>query len=170
MIGPGNKYHMELFESCQSIRNLANELKLGDKSQYKPYVNYLLTQKTDGMPGEWSTAAQSFLYNTILLGQLPPHRDDWFNSAGYKLYQDKCGGDPTDPMDRFAYYLTSSRDEDTLMIPIYDMMNHSNDPKKLNTLSYKPKKVGDSFVFKASRRIEPMEEIYNCYTRCTVCR
>ena len=170
MIGPGDKYSTEIFESCEAVRNLANELKLGDKSQYKPYVNYLLTQTIDMMPGEWSTAAQEFLYHTILLGKLPPHRDDWFDSAGYKRYLDTCRGDPNDRMDRFAYYLTSTRDEDTLMIPIYDMMNHSTDPKKLNTLSYKPKNVGDSFVFKASRRIEPSEEIYNCYTRCTVCR
>ena len=170
MIGPGDEYQFDIFDSCQAVRNLAAELKLGDESQYKPYVNYLLTQSIEAMPGLWSSAAQQFLHDTILdNGNLPPENDSWYNGAGYTKYLQMCGGYPNDPMERLAYYLTSTRDEDTLMIPIYDMMNHSNDPHKLNTLSYKPKKAGESFVFKASRTIQPNEEIYNCYTRCSVC-
>lgn len=72
-------------------------------------------------------------------------------------------------MEHAAYWLAASRDEDTLMVPIYDMANHSNDPKKLNTLSYKPQKAGDSFRFWASREIKPGEQIYNCYNRCNPC-
>lgn len=152
------------------MRNLSEELKKGDESRYKPYVNYLLRQSTEGMPGMWSQAAQRFLRDTILDdGVLPPDTASWFNGAGYDHYLQRCGGYPDDPTERFAYYLTSARDEDTLMIPIYDMMNHSNDPKKLNTLSHKPKTAGEAFVFKASRRIEPDEEIYNSYNRCGVC-
>jgi hypothetical protein len=169
MIGPGNEYSLEIFESCRAVRNLADELKLGDQSQYKPYVNYLLRQSTKMMPGEWSISAQEFLHHKILDRQLPPLEADWFGAAGYKQWLKNCGGNSNDAMERLAYYLTSTRDEDTLMIPIYDMMNHSNDPKKLNTLSYKPKSAGESFVFKASRKIEPSEEIFNCYNRCNTC-
>ena len=169
IIGPGNEYSTSTFESCKAIHNLAAELKLGDKSQYKPYVNYLMTQSMKMMPAEWSDAAQTFLYNQILGAELPPFHADWFQAARYKDWLEDCRGNPNDALERFAFYLTSTRDEDTLMIPIYDMMNHSNDPNKLNTLSYKPTKAGDPFVFKASRRIEQSEEIFNCYNRCNVC-
>jgi hypothetical protein len=169
MIGPGNEYSLDIFESCQAVRNLASELRLGDQSQYKPYVSYLLTQSIQMMPGEWTSAGQKFLHDEILGGELPPLKDDWFDAAGYNNWLRTCGGYSNDAIERFAYYLTSTRDEDTLMIPIYDMMNHSNDPNKLNTLSYKPKKAGDPFIFKASRRIEPSEEIFNCYNRCNAC-
>ena len=47
------------------------------------------------------------------------------------------------------------------MIPLFDMANHSNDPDKLNTLSFKPEKAGRAFRFEASRTILPGEQIYN---------
>ncbi|KAL3776654.1 hypothetical protein HJC23_001900 [Cyclotella cryptica] len=169
MIGPGDEYSPTTFGSCQAIRNLASELKLGDNSQYAPYVRYLLTQSIEAMPGEWSKAGQMFLRQITADGELPPLDADWFEAAEYKnVWLNACRGSD-DSIGRLAYYLTSNRDEDTLMIPIYDMMNHSNDPDKLNTLSYKPNKVGDSFVFRASRRINPSEEIFNCYNRCHAC-
>jgi hypothetical protein len=169
IIGPGGEYNPSTFSSCQSIHNLATELKLGQNSQYAPYVRYLLTQSIEAMPGEWSKAAQMFLRQITADGELPPIEDDWFEAADYKhRWLNACRGSD-ESIERFAYYLASNRDEDTLMIPIYDMMNHSNDPDMLNTLSYKPKKVGDSFVFKASRRIHPSEEIFNCYNRCHAC-
>eukprot|EP00804_Cyclotella_cryptica_P006258 CCRYP_010112-RA/>CCRYP_010112-RA protein AED:0.21 eAED:0.21 QI:67/1/0.66/1/0/0/3/522/70 len=57
-------------------------------------------------------------------------------------------------------YLASSRDEDTLMILIYDAANFSNDPDKLNNLSFRPDKVGTFLVG---------EQIYNTYNRCNPC-
>ena len=49
------------------------------------------------------------------------------------------------------------------------MANHSNDPKKLNTISHKPNKAGEAFLFVASRTIYSGEQIYNSYNRCNVC-
>lgn len=101
-------------------------------------------------------------------GELPPYEPTWRNDFE-KDWIKGCQGDPNDPMEKFAYYLTFSRDEDTLMVPLYEMANHSNDPDKLNTLSYKPEKVGKPFRFIASKTINPGDQIYNSYNRCNPC-
>lgn len=167
-INPGLKYKFDKHESCSNIYNLADELRKGDESSKAPYVRYLLSLPRGTMPGEWNDAAKDFL--SVVLGhdQLPPYEEQWkydFETdwVGY------CMGDENDEYERAAYHLNHSRDEDTLMVPIFDMMNHSNDPKKLNTLSYKPKKKGDVFRVVASRRIEPGEQVYNSYNRCGKC-
>ena len=71
--------------------------------------------------------------------------------------------------ERDAYWLASSRDEDTLMVPVYDMANHSNDPVLLNTLLYKPERARDAFLFVASRDIVGGGQVYNSYNRCNAC-
>jgi hypothetical protein len=120
------------------------------------------------MPGEWSAAGTQFFANLLGDGDLPPYEEMWKDEYQNKWIK-QCGGNPDDPMEKVAYWLASSRDEDTLMLPIYDMANHSNDPKKLNTHSFKPERAGKSFRFEASRKIMPGEQIYNSYNRCNPC-
>jgi hypothetical protein len=169
LIGPGDEYHRLNFNfSCREVRNLADELKKGEESSYGPYVRYLLTQKRGSMPGEWSKAGQKFFAKLLDYGDLPPYEEVWLDDY-QRTWIQQCHGNPDDDIERMAYYLASSRDEDSLMIPIYDMANHSNDAKKLNTLSFKPEKVGKAFRFEASRRILPGEEIFNSYNRCNPC-
>mmetsp|Transcript_13038 Transcript_13038/g.26485 ORF Transcript_13038/g.26485 Transcript_13038/m.26485 type:complete len:476 (-) Transcript_13038:96-1523(-) len=168
MIHPGNKYHHETFFSCRALKNIVEELKLGDQSKLAPYVRYLLTQNLDGIPGYWSEPAQEF-FSFVLDDALPPFEEKWRHDYAMKWIKN-CGGDPDiDPLERKAYFLAMSRDEDTLMVPIYDMANHSNDADKLNTLSYKPTSPGDFFQFVAARKILPGEQIYNSYNRCNYC-
>lgn len=116
------------------------------------------------MPGEWSKAGQKFLSKILGHGELPPYEDTW-RTHFEREWIDKCLGQEEDEMEHAAYWLAASRDEDTLMVPIYDMANHSNDPDKLNTLSYKPDNAGEVFRFVASKTIKPGEQIYNCYNR-----
>jgi hypothetical protein len=167
-INPGKKYRWNKFEGCPGIYKLANELRLGEKSTKAPYIRYLLNLPRGTMPGEWNGATKQFL--SVVLGhdQLPPYEQTWKFDFRNNWVQ-ACAGDENDEVERAAYFLAQSRDEDTLMVPIYDMMNHSNDPKKLNTLSYKPPKAGDVFRVVASRRIEPGEQVYNSYNRCSRC-
>lgn len=167
-INPGRKYSPHKFESCAAIYMLADELRLGEESNKAPYVRYLLNIPRGTMPGEWNDAAKDFL--SVVLGndQLPPYEESWrFDYE--RSWVRECEGSRTDELERAAYFLTQSRDEDTLMVPIYDMMNHSNDPQKLNTFSYKPKQDGDILSVVASRRIEPGEQVYNSYNRCNRC-
>ncbi len=168
MIHPGNKYHREKFFSCRALKNIVEELKLGEESKLAPYVQYLLTQNLDGIPGYWSEPAQEF-FSFVLDDALPPFEEKWRDEYAMKWIEN-CGGDPDiDPLEKKAYFLAMSRDEDTLMVPIYDMANHSNDADKLNTLSYKPTSPGDFFQFVAARKIMPGEQIYNSYNRCNYC-
>lgn len=167
-INPGKKYRFHKYESCKNIYQLAEELRLGEESTKAPYVRYLSSLPRGTMLGEWNEAAKDLL--SVVLGhdQLPPYEESWKFDFEIDWVQE-CEGHEDDEYERAAYHLTHSRDEDTLMVPIYDMMNHSNDPKKLNTLSYKPKEAGDIFRVVASRRIEPGEQVYNSYNRCNKC-
>lgn len=188
MIQPGSKYAKYRYFSCRSIYSLAKELQLGDKSTRAPYVRYLLSQPRGTMPGEWTKAGQEFLAEVLGNGELPPYEDTWRTHYATEWIEGCSGsdnnnidengtkdngGDVNDKDDawfeRAAFWLASSRDEDTLMIPVYDMANHSNDPDKLNTLSYKPEAAGGAFRFVASKTIPPGGQIYNSYNRCNQC-
>eukprot|EP00970_Alexandrium_tamarense_P012817 scaffold3091_cov186-Alexandrium_tamarense.AAC.12 len=97
-------------------------------------------------------------------GGLPPK----FMKGFEDVWMDGCGGEDTE-LARAAFYQFTSRDEDTLMVPFYDMCNHSNDPKKLNTINSKPRRPGKPFVLRATRDINPGEQIFISYTRCNRC-
>jgi len=96
---------------------------------------------------------------------LPPNN---FQKRYEDVWLDDCEGEDT-PLARAAYYQFTSRDEDTLMVPFYDMCNHSNDPKKLNTISAKPRRKGKPFILRATRDIAPGEQIFISYNRCNRC-
>ena len=161
------------------------EFKLGDESKHAPYINYLKHQPRGLLPAEWSDAGRKLLEETIQghspqvsdsesdnkrwrkphKGGLPPenHLKEFIDT-----YVGECGGEDT-PLARAAFYQFTSRDEDTLMVPFYDMHNHSNNPKLLNTISEKPGHTGDSFILRAIRDIEPGEQIIISYNRCHAC-
>ena len=168
MITPDGKYQKYKFFSCRAIYNIAKELNLGDKSKRAPYVRYLLSQPRGSMPGEWTKKGQDMLLTLLNMNELPPYMDTWMDHY-QEEWVEGCSGDENDDTQARAYWLASSRDEDSLMVPIYDMANHSNDPDKLNTLSYKPNKAGHTFRFVASKKILPGEQIYNSYNRCNRC-
>lgn len=168
-INIGKKYAHNKYKSCASVYKLAEELRAGEKSSKAPYTRYLLSlPRGSTFPDEWNDITKDFL--SVLLGydELPPYEETWKDHF-QKEWVEKCAGDETDDMERAAFYLAQSRDEDTLMVPIYDMMNHLNDPKKLNTNSYKPRRAEDVFRIVASRRIEPGEQVYSSYNRCNKC-
>ena len=97
-----------------------------------------------------------------MISGLPPY----YHPADFEdVYIEKCGGEDTE-FAPAAFYQLTSRDEDTLMVPFYDMHNHSNNPKLLNTISIKPTEKGEPFILRATRDIEPGEQIYLSYNRC----
>jgi len=168
IISPGKTYRPYKFFSCRAVYNLAKELKLGNKSKRAPYVQYLLSQTRGTMPGEFTKVGKEFLSTVLGHGDLPPYEETWKTNFQH-VWLDECFGDEESEVEKSAFYLASSRDEDTLMVPIYDMANHSNDPELLNTLSFKPENAGDVFKFVASARIEPGGQVYNSYNRCNHC-
>lgn len=150
------------------------QFQLGEKSFHAPYVKYLMNQPRGRILSEWSKEGKDFL-STMLgkswdeddeqwVGGLPPK----FVKSYEEVWLEWCKGEDNE-LAKAAFYQFTSRDEDTLMVPFYDMHNHSNDPKKLNTISHKPRSPGKPFVLSATRNINPGDQIYISYTRCNRC-
>ena len=157
-----------------ALESLYEEFKKGDESKYAIYVNYLKNQPKGRIPSEWTPAGKA-LIETILDRKgnaegddsgLPP--GDGQKGTYEETWLDFCHGEDTD-LARAAYFQFTSRDEDTLMVPFYDMHNHSNDPKKLNTIHVKPDRPGLPFVMRATRDILPGEQVFISYNRCHRC-
>ena len=153
-----------------AIHELHRQFILGDESVYAPYVNYLMNQPRGRIPSEWTDAGK------LLLSAILDRRDDddeglppqHFLKGFEETWIGECRGEDT-PLARAAFYQFTSRDEDSLMVPFYDMSNHSNDPEKLNTVPEKPERPGEPFVLRAWRDIRPGEQIYISYNRCHRC-
>ena len=170
------EYDNSVYWNCEALRELYRQFILGDESKYAPYVNYLKNQPQGRIPSEWTEGGKKLL-KTILDHKLgsngeEDNEDDWSGLPPTSHLRDfkeswieGCNGDDT-PLARAAVYQFTSRDEDTLMVPFYDMHNHSNDPKKLNTISAKPDGIGEPFVLRSTRDILPGEQIYISYNRC----
>lgn len=156
--------------SRSAIHELYRQFILGDESKYAPYVNYLKNQPRGRIPDEWTDAGKQLL-NTILDSR--ENDDEGLQPPTEKSYEEtwigECKGEDT-PLARAAFYQFTSRDEDTLMVPFFDMSNHSNDPEKLNTAyPQRPKRPGQPFVLRSMRDIRPGEQVYISYNRCHRC-
>jgi len=169
IVKPDNwKYNFFPKTNCDALHEMYHQFQLGDESKYAPYINYLKNQPAGRIPSEWSEAGKELL--TKILDQkegegLPPYEAlDRFEEEWLGI----CRGEDT-PLARAAFFQLTSRDEDGLMVPFYDMHNHSNDPKKLNTIPAKPKKKGKPFTMRAIRDIAPGEQIIISYNRCHGC-
>jgi len=162
-------YHEFFQTNCDALHELYHQFQLGDNSKYAPYINYLKNQPAGRIPSEWSKAGKE------LLIQILDQREDHEGLPPYNVldryereWLGQCQGEDT-PLARAAFFQLISRDEDGLMVPFFDMHNHSNDPKQLNTIPAKPKKVGKPFTMRANRDIAPGEQIIISYNRCHGC-
>ena len=155
---------------CATVYNLINELKLGDKSKYAPYVNYLKdTQPPGQLPSAWSQAGKDLLLRVLKLGKneeqvLPPYvpttwiEDEWVG---------KCKG-VDDEISNYSALIVIQRAWDDLLIPVFDMMSHRNGDW-LNTKSTPVHEDDGPVEVKASRDIKAGEQIYTSYNYCEDC-
>jgi len=170
IVKPPNYHYNDYDTNCDALREMYHQFQLGDQSRYAPYINYLKNQPAGRIPSEWSAEGKQLLRKVLnqeerKKGRLPPFDAlDRFE----RVWMEECEGEDT-PLARAAFFQFTSRDEDTLMVPFYDMHNHSNDPKKLNTVPYKPEKKGQDFTMHATRDILPGEQILISYNRCHGC-
>ena len=169
IIKPKN-YKEHSYWNCDAVHELYHQFQLGNDSPYAPYVNYLMNQPRGRIPSEWTLAGKTLLYTILDRREeddegLPPLH----HKKGYEdTWLGECHGEDTE-LAKAAFYQFTSRDEDTLMVPFYDMCNHSNDPMKLNTISVKPNQQGKPFILRSIRDITPGEQIYISYNRCHRC-
>ena len=135
IISPPNYHYNDLDTNCDALHGFYHQLQLGDESKYAPYINNLKNQPDGRIPSEWSAVGKNLLRKILNQDRnvglrLPPYDAlDRFEEEWMK----ECNGEDT-PLARSAFFQFTSRDEDNLMVPFFDMANHSNDPKKLNAI------------------------------------
>lgn len=150
-------------DTCDTARNLAREMKLGNDSKWAPFINYLNDQPVGQLPSAWSQEGKDLL-NAIVGYELPPVDPPM---TGLSLEQE-CGGDDSDLHAHNAYMLVLQRGWDDLLIPYYDMLNHRNG-KWLNTEIHESVHSDNEIVIVASKHIPKDAEIYGTYDMCFDC-
>jgi hypothetical protein len=126
--------------SCSTVRELARQMKLGKKSKFAPYVEYLKEQPDNQLPSAWSEEGKALLLE--VLGQtedenitpdqyffpgidlqvfhFPPNAAlNWIEAGWYG----ECRGNRADDFGKKAAMMALLRADDTLMIPAYDFVS-----------------------------------------------
>lgn len=149
---------------CGTVRNLAKELKLAEKSAFAPYIEYLLSLDDGQIPSAWTDAAKAILDD--ILGDermLPP------GAATFMLHDEwvyECDGDATDKLAFQAAELVMQREDVALMVPLYDFIEHRNgDYFNTKTMI----KDGKYHKTLASRTIQSGEQIHKSFDMCEEC-
>ena len=158
---------------CETVLNLAKEMRKGSESDFAPYVNYLRTQKVGQIPSAWSDGGKQLLYR--VLGRSIDKESGWARtqrlppkSPTSRLdvdWRQDCNGS-TDPIDEQAAQLVIQRAEDDLMMPIYDMFSHRNGWHNNVENNFRE---GEEFYLTAKRDIGQGEMLFNSYNQCTDC-
>lgn len=149
---------------CGTVRSLAKELKLAEKSAFAPYIQYLLSLDDGQIPSAWTDAAKAILDD--ILGDermLPP------GAATFMLHDEwvyECDGDATDKLAFKAAELVMQREDAALMVPLYDFIEHKNGDC-LNTKTMI--KHGKYHKSLASRTIQSGEQIHKSFDMCEEC-
>jgi len=156
---------------CGTVASLARELKLGSQSNYAPWISYLQTQSYKQLPSAWSEQGKNILRHIVggmdvFHPELPPEEPvEWLDND----FQECVGQFGIRDNERFrrAALLTIQRSDDAIIIPGYDLYNHRNGAYlNTETTTYENEYV----EVKASRLIEPGEQIHNTYNMCKECR
>lgn len=155
-----------LESTCDTVRNLVAQYKLGDKSEYWPYVRYIMDDRHRGdLPSEWSEEGKELLESIIPAELLPE-----FNATDVSFVTD-CAVDPSEeevgPLQEFAHLAVLRRSWDDIMVPLFDMVNHRNG-HWTNVESNSAHEGKDIRVF-ATRDIDAGEQLHNSYNECTDC-
>jgi len=109
-------------EDCDTVRNLVKQRKLGDKSEYAPYVKYLFEGAhppgSAQVPSAYSVDGKRIL--NAVLGELPP---DHMTSKNWYWHCEPDEDEWTELHEQ-AYFIHMRRNWQDVLIPIYDMVNH----------------------------------------------
>jgi hypothetical protein len=147
---------------CGTVRAVAREMRLGEKSKYGPYVKYINGEPDDRIPSGWSTPAQKLLKDIVGNDQIPPtNPTDWI-----RRWKQRCKGDTSDKIATKAALLVIQRSDDAIMIPAYDAYNHRNG-NWTNTRTVEEEGVAHETT--AIKTIEEGAEIYISYNFCAEC-
>lgn len=149
---------------CDLTHVVLKELRSGEQSHFAPYVKYLLDQEEGQLPASWTEAAKELMREIVDADTDRIKLVDWIEMEFENTECIRKG----DAFEQHALALVVQRGWDSVMIPIYDMINHVNDPNKKNTDNtsvYGPKGLRTW----ATKLIEAGEEIFASYDQCFDC-
>lgn len=143
---------------CKLTHKLKEEMKLGEKSDYAPYIAYLKTQQPGQLPANWSKEGKDVL-RKVAIPNSP--MVDWID---WHFKEKNCIG--TDSFEEHMIEMTIQRSYDTALIPIWDMVNHDNGRinTENDTMFHK-----DGIKVRAARNLKAGEEIFASYDSCLDC-
>eukprot|EP00980_Cylindrotheca_fusiformis_P018572 scaffold6155_cov108-Cylindrotheca_fusiformis.AAC.7 len=173
MIGVPEKGNFLVENVCLLADRLAEELhhwETTKTSKFGPYIDFLdrLVLYEANLPATWSTAGKDLLVEitedadlTTFTMYTQCFEFDIFTGSPYQSdYEDDLDDDE---------YLNAlieaavSRGRDNNLVPIFDFINHSNDPKKINMALSSKIDAGTGFGVHATRNIVAGEEILYSY-------
>lgn len=144
--------------ACKLAHKLKEEMKLGEKSEFAPYIEYLKTQRPGQLPANWSKEGKDVLRK---VAEPDNEMVDWIDMD---FKEKNCIGN--DPFEEHMIEMTIQRSYDTALIPIWDMVNHDNGRTNTenDTMYHK-----DGIKVRASRNLKAGEEILTTYDSCVDC-
>mmetsp|Transcript_37191 Transcript_37191/g.81434 ORF Transcript_37191/g.81434 Transcript_37191/m.81434 type:complete len:1243 (-) Transcript_37191:215-3943(-) len=151
-------------DTCDTVRNLIKQHKMGEESEYWPYVSYVMDDRHKGdLPCDWSDDGKDLL-ESIIPHELLPHLD-----ATEISYEEECGVDEDDvgTLEQFAYLSVLRRSWDDIMLPVVDMINHRNG--RWRNVDTNSAHEGKDIQLYALRDIAADEQLYLSYNECTDC-
>jgi len=153
--------------NCDLVRKLTREMRLGDESEYAPYVNYLLEEPWGQQPSAWSKTGKKILKDMLenyTKFPLPPGEPtEWIEID----WREMCRGSD-DPFEKNVALIVVQRSWDAIMIPLVDMLNHRNG-RWFNTESSLVHLKDRPIEIRTTRLVEAGEEIHGSYNMCEDC-
>jgi SET domain len=147
---------------CGTVRAVAREMKLGNRSKYAPYAIYLNNEADSQIPSAWSDAGKQLLVDVLGFGLPPDDPVHWITDDWYR----RCKGDPSDKLAEKAALLVVQRSDDSIMIPAYDAYNHRNGNWTNTKTTIEEGKYHETI---ATKTIEPGQQILISYNQCENC-
>eukprot|EP00978_Attheya_sp_CCMP212_P003072 scaffold6251_cov52-Attheya_sp.AAC.10 len=142
--------------SCETVYSLIDELNLGDKSKFGPYLKYFHDFKTNYLIEHWSETG------TDLINYIAGYNMKEESSLLEYWYEECDGSD--DLLHEKAVLYVMTRAEDYFLIPLFDLANHRNGHMNHAHINKKIEIVGGiSADGIATRDIAAGEEIVHSY-------
>lgn len=153
---------------CKLANKLMREMKLGEKSEYAPYVAYLQTQKPGQLPVNWSPQGKDLLRKVAFPGSPIVDWIDWnFRSEANACIASEKNSSDEISFEEHMIEMTIQRCFDIALIPIWDMVNHDNG--RINTENDSMYDE-EGMKVRALRKLEKGEELFASYDLCLDCK
>eukprot|EP00978_Attheya_sp_CCMP212_P023836 scaffold73883_cov54-Attheya_sp.AAC.3 len=148
-------------DMCRLIYALEREARLGDESQFAPYLTYFDAFDEAIFIENWSKAGKG-LFEIVRGTRLPPQEEFLEKSWLLREYQELCKR-KEDPLEEKAALYVYTRMDWDLLVPLHDLVLHGNGHHaNLRSHNIDNKKIEGL----ADRDIESGEQILRSYNLC----